>query len=325
MAPRTKIEQKITIVEATAVAIVTSAKLPANVAEKVDTSQKFVVHPHVIHVPNDSALLSGYLQTIYSRTGHVGTALPASSSFTALGKKGKVEAATRRVAAAMTTSMEKKSANPGILFGFLIELEDGSRAHGLIKADLDDELRFHYQTEPGGAWTLAEVSEMLPPPRSNWSKFAIAPQPNGTGAAGIRDITDSTSAADYFLQAVELVVPRTTGTQAVVAQAALASGYSHAEVRKELKSLRADTPVADVVSTKFPKIPERRAAALKGTAARPMTVVMKDDPYLRVFSTKRPFFELVVDDSVEVTVEGKTVTVTLPADSDPIVPGTRVR
>lgn len=318
MAARTKIENEITIVEATAVAIVSSAKLPPEVAAKVDTRQKFVVHPHVIHVPTDSALLGGYLRTIYSRTGHLGTSLPGSTSYTDLEKEGEVDAATRRLAAAMATSMEKKSANPGILFGFLIALEDGARSHGLIKADLDDELRFHYQTEPGGAWTLTEVSEMLPPPRSDWSKFAIAPAPNGAAEAGIRDITDATSAADYFLEAIELVVPRTSGTQAAVAQAALASGYTHVEVRRELKRLKADTPVAEVVATRFPKIPERRAAALQGTPTRPMTVVLKDDPYLRVYSTKRPHFELVVDDAVEVKVEGRVVTVTLPNDSDPI-------
>lgn len=316
-------ERHIKIIEATAVAIVSSGKLPDEVAALVDTSQKFVVHPHVIHVPSDSPLLGGYLQTIYSRQRHLATGYPGSSSFANLGEAGKVDAATRRVAAAMALSMEKKRANPGILFGFLVELEDGTGAHGLIKADLEDELRFHYQTEPGGAWTLTAVSQMLPPPKTDWAKFAIAPQPNGEAAAGVRDISDTISAADYFLEAVELVVPRTSGTQAAFAQVALQSGYSDMEVRRKLRGMKQDTPVEELAATGFPKIPERRVAALKGTPTRPMTVVLREDPYLRVYSTKRPRFELVVDDAVDVKVAGRVITVTLPADSDAIEYGTR--
>src|SRR5260221_9035291 len=121
--------------------------------------------------------------------------------------------------------MSKKRANAGILFGFLIERSDSSKAHGLIKADLDHEQRFHMTTAADGVWSYSEVSELLPHPRTEFAKYVIAPQPNGVGKAGIRDTTTDEGAA-YFLAAVDLSDPKTRGTLAVVASLAFKAGIT---------------------------------------------------------------------------------------------------
>lgn len=320
----TKPPPKVVIKEAAAAAIVTSANLPPDLADKVDTSKKFVVHPHVSAVSTNDALLLGYLRSIYSTRQPLETTYPDAAAFRTLKAPESVEQSTRALAERLVDTMGKKNANPGILFGFLIVV-DGKEAHGVIKADLDDEQRFHFETSASNTWMLSAVRDILPPPKTDYAKFVIAPQPTGTGVAGVRDITDTTAAADYFLEAVELVVPRTSGTQAVVAQAALDAGYTHAQVRSAFKELAESTPVETVIKELLPKIPEKRQARLVGTAARPMKEVLKNDAYLRVYRTRKPRFELLVDDQVEVKVEGRTITVTLPQHSDPVIEQTRTR
>ncbi|MCA1695880.1 MAG: hypothetical protein LC749_14745 [Actinobacteria bacterium] len=320
----TKTAPKIVIKKAAAAAIVTSANLPAALTDKVDTSTKFVVHPHVAIVSTNDALLHGYLRSIYSTRKPLETAYPAAAAFAKLKVANSVEQCTRTLAQALVETMGKKNANPGILFGFMIGV-DGQEAHGVIKADLDDEQRFHFESSASNTWTLSAVRDILPPPKTEYAKFVIAPQPTGTGAAGVRDMTDTSAAADYFLEAVELVVPRTSGTQAAIAQAALEAGYTHEQVRSVFDGMEESTAVETVIQNDFPKIPQKRQARLIGTAARPMREVRKNDPYLRVYRTTRPRFELVVDDQVEVQVEGRRIIVTLPQDSEPLIQQTRIR
>jgi hypothetical protein len=324
MASDSKTQPKIVIKKAAAAAIVTSANLPPDLAKRLDTSKKFVLHPHVSAVKANDALLLGYLRSIYTARKPLETTYPAAAAFPNLKVPNSIEQGTRTLADALVDTMRKKNANPGILFGFLISV-DGKEAHGVIKADLDDEARFHFESSASNTWTLSAVRDILPPPKTAYAKFVIAPQPTGTGAAGVRDMTDSTAAADYFLEALELVVPRASGTQAVIAQAAIDAGYTHAQVRSAFNEMAESTPVETVLKDYFPEIPKKRQARLVGTPVRPMKQVLKNDPYLRVYRTTSPHFELVVDEQVDVQVEGRTITVRLPQESDPVVERTRVR
>jgi hypothetical protein len=164
----------------------------------------------------------------------------------------------------------------------------------------------------GGQWSWDSVRELLPPPKTQFAKFAIAPQPGGVGPTGIRDVTDNEAAAAYFLAALQLVVPKTTGTQARVATVALKAGYSLDAVDTALKAISTDTPVADFVSEHFPDVQPRELERLVGRPERPMPNITAQDRYLRVFKTRSPHFELVVDETVSVRIQGRTVTVTLP-------------
>lgn len=307
-----------TVKSGAAAAIVTTANLTEEQRATVaDPSRKFSVHPHIATITAGEALLRGYLEVIY--TGErvsLGAEYPTAGRFSQLASLTTVAEATRLLAEAMAEPMSARNANPGILFGFLLELADGSEAHGVIKADLDDEQRFHFRAGADNSWSIDEVRDILPPPRAKFAKFAIAPQPLGAGPVGVHDKTDLSSAADYFLTALGLSVPRTKGTQAAVAREALAAGYSHTAVRNTMKTVTADTPVDDFVEEKFPEIPDTRRATLRGSASRPMPVVREDDPYLMVYRTKNPHFELVVDVSVDVDVQGNVITITLPEGSD---------
>jgi hypothetical protein len=122
---------------------------------------------------------------------------------------------------------------------------------------------------------------------------------------------------------MDLVVPRTKGTQAAIAQAALNAGYSANNVRASLKALTKPMPMDQFIKQEFPNIPEKEVAKLRGTPTRPMTLIRPNDPYIRVYKTTFPRFELIVDDSVDVKLEGRTVTVTLPEGSHPIDVHTR--
>jgi hypothetical protein len=210
--------------------------------------------------------------------------------------------------------MSEKNANPGVLFGFILRRSDGSQPHGVIKADLDEEERFHMVVTTDGQWTWDAVSELLPPPRTQFAKFAIAPQPGGVGPTGIRDIVDNEAAAAYFLTALNLSVPKTTGTQARVAALALNAGYGSDRVDEASAGLTAEVAVEDFVHEHFPDVPDKEVERLLvGRAERPMPMVMPRDSYLRVFRTLSPRFELVVDETGGVRINGCVITVTLPA------------
>ncbi|MDQ3573454.1 MAG: hypothetical protein M3404_00780 [Actinomycetota bacterium] len=310
------------VVKAFAAAIVSFATLPEEIAAKAGTGdQKFVVHPHIGSVPTNDPLLLGYLRQIYASAPPLATDYPRGDLYKQLAGTGTLRSATKGLAANLSMEMSKKRANAGILFGFLLERSDGSKAHGVIKADLDHEQRFHMTTSADGAWSYSEVSELLPHPRTDFAKYVIAPQPNGVGKAGIRDTTTEEGAA-YFLAAVDLSVPKTRGTRAVVASVALKAGYALDEIKTVLDTITEPTPVTDVAREHFPRIPEKQAERLAGRPERPMPNVMPDDPFIRTFKTRLPYFELSVDESVTVSINGRVVTVTLPP-GDPITPGTR--
>ena len=288
-------------------------------AEVLPPEERFGVHPHVEKVGVKDPLLLGYLGHIYDGTRSVRTPYPTSESFASLASRTNVRDATREIAGSLALSMSRKRANPGILFGFLIALDGGEEAHGLVKADLDREQRFHFASRGDGSWSLAEVHDMLPPPKTQYAKFVIAPRPTGEGAAGIRDLqTAPSAAADYFLAAVGLVVEQTKGGKAALANEAYASGYSDAQIAAGFDDLREVTPVADVVERYFPDIPATRVKSLQGSPTRPLRVIRPDDQYQKVFRTRKPRFELRVDASVDVKIDGRVITVTLPPDSDKI-------
>lgn len=316
-------DPSISIVEATAAAIVTYDKLSEKLKDQFDGSQKFVVHPYLSAIASDNALLGGYLKNIYTTEKSIGVTYPTSPAFRQLSSAATLEVGTGALAAQLAETMSKKNANPGILFGFRIVIDGSVTAHGVIKADFDDEARFHFNSGSDGAWSLSEVADVLPPPRTIYAKYAIAPRPLGDEAAGVHDVTDSASAADYFLQSIALVVPRTKGTRALVAQAAVDSNYSIGQIKVALAAVKETKPLDDVIEEHFPRIPPARREKLKGSVTRPVASVLADDPYMTTYSTKNPRFELTVDENVQVTIEGRTVTVNLPADSDDIAIRTR--
>lgn len=313
----TQSEPKIVVIRAAAAAIVTARNLSNGLKKNVDQSKKFVVHPHVADVGADDALLRAYLRRIYTAKKSVEASAASNGDFDRLAKPSTVAPATKAIAEAMAEEMAKKNATPGILFGFSLKV-DGAKAHGIIKADLDDEQRFHFITNPNGEWSLGEVKDILPPPSIDYAKFAIAPQPGGTGSLGVLDVTQKGTAADYFLSATLLQVPRVKGTKAAVAQVAARSGYDHDEIHERLQEITEDAPVADVIRDKFPDVPLAEVERLEGSTARPMPTVIADDHYVRTYKTARPLFELRVDDDVTVVVNGRVVTVTLPSGSDEI-------
>lgn len=189
-------------------------------------------------------------------------------------------------------------------------------AHGVIKADLDDEQRFHFQSAGDNTWSIDTVRELLPPPRASYAKFAIAPQPVGDAAVGIHDVTNSSSAADYFLGVLGLTVPRERGTQSLVAQAAVDAGYSPDEVRSALSEMDQDRRLDELVNDKFPDIPEAKRQKLRGSPNRPMPMVLANDPCIWIYKTRNPHFKLEIDKSVDISINGRVITVTLPEDSD---------
>jgi hypothetical protein len=308
-----------------AAAIISSAGLPANLAAEVpNRNQKFVVHPHIARVDTQDKLLVGYLRSIYSDRPALQTVYPNVAAFAELATPDPVQKATAAIADAMATEMSRKHANPGILFGFVLRRSDDSQPHGIIKADLDEEERFHMIVDADGRWGWDAVSELLPPPKAQFAKFAISPQPGGVGPTGIRDVVDNEAAAAYFLAALNLAVPKTSGTQARVATVALKAGYTVDEVRDVFEGLTDEVDIDVFVADNFPDIPEKEAKRLAGRPERPMPRVVPRDPFLRVYKTRSPRFELVVDETVSVVINGRTVTVTLPP-GDPIEPTARER
>ena len=301
------------VVQAVAAAIITFAGLPENITGQVPKrDQKFVVHPHVASVDRNDKLLVGYLRSIYTDRPALQTTYPGFGAFAELSSPTTVKKATEAIAEALAVEMSRKNANPGILFGFILRRSDGSQPHGVIKADLDEEERFHMVVADNGQWSWDAVSELLPPPKTQFAKFAIAPQPGGVGATGIRDIVDNEAAAAYFLAALNLAVPKTTGTQARVATVALRAGYSLDNVTDAFERLTTEEAVDAFVAENFPNIPEKEVGRLAGRPERPMPRVVPRDPFLRVYKTRSPRFELVVDETVSVEVNGRVITVTLP-------------
>lgn len=308
----------IAVVRSVAAAIISSSSAPVG----TDTSQRFVLHPHVATVDPTDRLLLGYLRSIYTDRPALQTDYPAAPAFARLRSKQQLEAATKELASALAVEMSKKHANPGILFGFILKRSDGSEPHGVIKADLDQEERFHMVVDQNDQWSWDSVRELLPPPKTQFAKFAIAPQPGGVGPTGIRDLIDNEAAAAYFLAALGLVVPKTTGTQARVATVALKAGYGIDDITTAFKSLDADVPVTDFVTEHFPEVQPRELDRLVGRPERPMTTIKADDEFLRTYKTRSPRFELTVDETVDVRIQGRTVTVRLPP-GDQIETGVR--
>ena len=312
------------VVAAAAAAVLTTKYVDEAQRELLDEGQRYFVHPHVATLRPDEAALASYLDDIYDARHAVplDVASPVGSSgetFMALAAAGDIASSTEAVAQKLCDAMQPKSAKPGILFGFALDLGGSKAGYGIVKADLEEEERFFLQIGEGETWSIGQVDELLPPPQTKYAKYAISPRPRAPGAVGIRDNqADADSAADYFLAAVGLVVPRRRGTKYAVASAAKREGVGDATIRAALASVQTDTPVDDFVDEFFGDQADAIKGALPGTPERPLLSVVADDEYARKFWTQNPRFELIVDETVEVTVSGRTVTVVLPDGADPV-------
>lgn len=312
-----------TVTAAAAAAILTT-KYIADEERMELGDQRFYVHPHIELLSVDAPALMSYLEDIYSwdRKAPIDATSPVGSNgttFTRLADPGNVAAATAEIANNLQIAMESKYAKPGIVFGFTLELSDGQRGYGVIKADLEDDRRFFLSIGNNDTWSLSQVQDILPPPQKKFAKYAISPRPRLPGAVGIRDKqAEPDSAADYFLNAVGLVVPRRSGTKLALAQAARRAEYDDKHIREALSEIRTDTPVSTVIERSFVDISDSQRDTLGGTPERPMSYIVADDPFCRRYSTSSPRFQLDVDESVRVTIEGRVITVELPSDADAV-------
>lgn len=307
------------VVAGAAAAVVFSTDVDEALREAGSGSGRFIVHPHVEVVPADDPALLGYLTEVYEQPRSIGADYPSVAAFANLGTAGGVQQATRTIASELARAMARKNANRGIVFGCLLRLSDGSMAHGVIKVDLDHAVRFHFSADDAGGWSLDEVRDMLPPPKQNFAKYVIAPQPGGDRPAGIRDEnTAGDSAADYLLEAVGLVVPQRLGTKARVGNEALRSNVSVEDVHRVLSEVREDTDTPDIFARHFDTVGDDAVARAAGSPTRPMPKVVADDPYVRIYETRRPKFKLEVGPEVSVEQQGNRFIVTLPADADDI-------
>ena len=307
-----------TILAGAAAAIVFVEDLPK--AERPDgTAGKFAVHPHVEEVEPDDVALLGYIEEVYEQPRSLGTDYPGFNSFGLLADRDSLVKATREMATELARTMGKKRANRGILFGCKIELGDGTYSHGIIKVDLDKTQRFHFSEDATGGWSLDEVRDMLPPPKQNFAKYVIAPQPGGDSPAGVRDESKrSDSAADYLLEAASLSVPLKQGTKARVGNEALHAGTPFERVHEVLSRVAEDTPTSEVFEQNFQEVPQDRVEASKGSGTRPMPEVVADDPYVRIYETRHPKFKLEVGPEVVVEELGTRIIIQLPADAEEV-------
>lgn len=308
------------VVRAAAVAILPTSSLSDEEREQIG-GQRFMLHPHVAEVAPNEPALTTYLADIYDNDTKVALDAPAptSAEFRALAVKDSVPEATRDVAEALRVAMEPKNANAGIVFGFLLTTEDRGPAYGIIKADLEDQQRFFMDVKVGDEWTISSVRELLPPPQTKYAKYVICPRPVLAGAAGIRDVqAEAGSAASYLLSAIGIILPRSSGTKQAVATAAKRAGYDAIHVRRELSRVSTDSPIDDVIDRSFPDISPESRASLKGQPERPLHTVLADETFATTWFTRSPRFSLTADESVQVQVSGRTVTVTLPEGHDPI-------
>ena len=310
-------------VTAAAAAAILTTKHAADQEQERFGGQRFFVHQHIEHLPVDDPALTSYIADIYhsDRKAPIDAVIqpvPNGTTFTSLATPANVIASTTQIALNLQEAMESKSAKPGIVFGFTLEIAD-QNGYGVIKADLEDDRRFFLNVDNNNTWSLSQVRDILPPPQKKFAKYAISPRPRQPGAVGIRDKqAEPDSAADYFLQAMGLVVPRRSGTKLVLANAAIRSGYGDKHIQDSLAQVQVDTPVSDVIERFFPNIPDDLHRRLSGTPERPMMRIIADDPYCRKFSTSNPRFQLIADESVNVTVEGRTITVELPVNSESV-------
>ena len=310
-----------TVIAAAAAAILTTKHLTDEHRAGLG-DQRYFVHPHIARLSNDERALISYLEDIYSadRKAPIDAAIPQGpngEAFKRLNDPAKVAAVTAEIAERLQSAMESKAAKPGILFGFALELDGDQKGYGIIKADLEDDQRFFLEIGRNNTWSLSQVQDILPPPQTKFAKYAISPRPRQPGAVGIRDTqAEPDSAADYFLHAAGLVVPRRSGTKRAVAHAAKRSGYDDRYIREILSDIKTDTPITEVIERSFGDIPDIRRERLRGSVERPMNTVVANDPYYRKYYTRNPRFELIVDESINVTIEGRTITVELPGSAD---------
>jgi hypothetical protein len=101
-------------------------------------------------------------------------------------------------------------------------------------------------------------------------------------------------------------VPKTRGTRAAVARAALKAGYSHKEVQAVLKPLASPVPIADFIRENSPRVPEQDAERLSGRPERPMPRCSLTTRMCMSRGRSRRTFELSVDESVDVEVRASS-------------------
>ena len=309
---------------AAAAAILTTRNLSDEERQGLN-DQRYYVHSHVEVLSPDEPALLNYLGDIYNvdRKPPIDAPAPRGTRgalFRQLSTTTNIAETVADIANNLQQAMESKAANPGVLFGFSLILDGGFRGYGVIKADLEDDKRFFLDANrKDNTWSLNQVEDILPPPQTKYAKYAISPRPLLAGVVGIRDSQAGKSlAASYFLQAIGLQVPRQSGTQRVVATLARRSGYEDQYIEDVWSAVNEDIPTDELIRDHFSAISDADREKLVETPERPMPTVYADDTYCRKFFTRHPRFELVVDRSVSVDVQGNIITIELPADADRI-------
>lgn len=283
---------------------------------------KFVVHPHVEEIDVDDDVLLGYLNEIHGGRTSLPTSYPGSQAFASLVNDDEMRAATVQLAQDFAERMGRSNANRGIVFGARYTLPNGTESHGILKVDLNPDQRFHFATEGGDSWSLEQVSDILPPPKQDVAKYVISPQPGGDAEAGMLDATQGgrDRAADYLLNAVELTVPRATKTRAQVAIAAAEAGVHTATIHERLQEIDEDLPTTQVFSEHFPEVSEQAVEkVVDADSPRPMSTVVADDPYKRVYKSRgRMTLEVMMPDVDVQQVDDRELRIRLPVDAEPI-------
>lgn len=309
---------------AAAAAILSTRHLSGEAREGLN-EQRYYVHPHVEVLSPDAPALLNYLGDVYSvdRKPPIDAPAPQGARgvlFRQLSTTTGIVETLTCIALGLQQSMESKAANPGILFGFSLIVDDGTLGYGVIKADLEDDKRFFVDANRNdNTWSLSQVEDILPPPQTKYAKYAISPRPLRAGAVGIRDSqAGKDSAASYFLQALGLIVSRRSGTQRAIATLARRSGHEAEYIEEVLSAVDQDISADELIRDRFSNISEQEREKLVETPERPMPIVYADDPYCRKYFTRHPRFELTVDRSVRVNVQDRTITVVLPPDADEV-------
>ncbi|MEM8924103.1 MAG: hypothetical protein AAGD35_11435 [Actinomycetota bacterium] len=273
------------------------------------STTSFAVHPHIEEVDKHDPVLLGYLESIYAGRNSIGAADPAADEFNLLSESELVTQATEEIAGQLAHQMTGRKANRGIVFGFLTRVNDSFDSYGIIKIDLNENKRFHFDHREESGWSLVEVRDMLPPLREQHAKYVISPQPNGTARVGVRDESSGqASGARYLLDALGLVIPRTTATKLAVGKAALKAGVDIETTHDRLRKLETDTTLRNTVDLIWPDsddgLRDEAVEKLAGPPHRPLEVVQAKERLIRVYKSRNPYLLIEADEDVEIRREG---------------------
>lgn len=300
-------------------AVILAAELDADPSDP-----PFVVHPNVRSLSGgDLATVERYVAAIYSaKNAPTRVPYPTSTHFKDLASASTLLAATQALTADLADAMQsKKSANPGLVFGAIVQLDNGTEAHALLKVDLEEDPRTYLDLDSPGGWKLEDVADILPTPKPNVAKYVVAPRPLAEGPAGLLDVTNrDQDPAAYFLEALGVRVGRTQGTLAMIGREAVKAGVPVLEADQRLRAVEVGTATEEAVEALFPEISERtRDRIVSADSLRPRTDIGADDTYKVVAASPAGARVEVYDKRAEIELsdDRHRITVTLPSDSPP--------